>query len=64
MKSLERNGFLDFEAGAEELRRLIDDRNALVHGDLTRIVSKQDVAIVIQAVRGLLADQVELPAAE
>lgn len=63
VESLERDGFLDFEAGAE-LRRLIDARNALVHGDLARTVSKRDVAVVVQAVRGLLADQAELPAAE
>jgi len=60
---LEREGFVDPQVSAG-LRRMVNVRNAVAHGDLSRDVDRRDVEMLVQAVKGLVADQLEAPAAE
>lgn len=54
---LEQEGFLA-ASDAGDLRKLIDTRNALVHGGLNVIVSPNDVAVLLNVIR-LLVDELE-----
>jgi len=56
VESLERDGLVDFETGAK-LRQLVNARNALVHGDLSRTVPERDVEVLVAAIQELTKDQ-------